>query len=80
VEVVGIRLRNEVIRELAVGVEWGCRLGGRIGCFGFERRSGGGRRWKYAGNRGTWHVLWRLASQRLLRMMGQWDKLWCMIC
>jgi hypothetical protein len=40
VRVVGIRCMNEVIRELAAGVEWGCGLGGRIGCFGFERRSG----------------------------------------
>jgi hypothetical protein len=58
VRVVGIRCMNEVIRELAVGVEWGRGFGGWIGRFGFERRSG----WKYVGNRRTWHVLWRLAS------------------
>lgn len=58
---------NEVIRELAVGVEWGCGLGGQIGRFAFERCSG----WKYVGNRQTWHVLWRLASRRLWRMMGR---------
>jgi hypothetical protein len=54
-------MHGGVIRELAVGVEWGCEFDGRIGRFGFERRSG----WKYVGNRRTWHVLWRLASRRL---------------
>jgi hypothetical protein len=40
VRVVEIRYMNQVIRELAVGVEWGCGFAGRIGRFGFERRSG----------------------------------------
>jgi hypothetical protein len=54
-----------------VGVEWGCGFAGRIGRFGFERRS----EWKYVGNRRTWHVLWRLASRWLWRMMGRGDKI-----
>jgi hypothetical protein len=40
VRVVEIRCMNQVIRELAVGVEWGCGFAGQIGRFGFERRSG----------------------------------------
>jgi hypothetical protein len=69
VRVVGIRYMNQVMRELKVGVEWGCGFAGRIGRFGFKRRSG----WKDVSNRRTWHVLWRLASRRLWRMMGRGD-------
>jgi hypothetical protein len=72
VRVVGIRCMNQVIREFAMGVEWGCGFASRIGRFGFERRSG----WKYVGNRRTWHVLWRLASRRLWRMMGRVDTIY----
>jgi hypothetical protein len=66
---------NQVIRELEVGVEWGCGFAGLIGRFGFERRIG----WKYVGNRRTWHVLWRLASGWLWRMMGRGDTIYFLI-
>ena len=67
--VVRIPCMNKMIRELAVGVEWSCGLGGQTGPFGFERQSG----WKLVGSRQIWHVLWHLPSQRRWKMMGQWD-------
>jgi hypothetical protein len=54
VRVVRIWFRHPVIRELAVGVEWRCRVGGLINSLGYEQLS----RWKFFGSRLTWHVLW----------------------
>jgi hypothetical protein len=47
-----------VIRELTVGVTWRCGLGGEVGNFGFEWRSGG-RTW-VAGGHGMCCGIWPL--------------------
>jgi hypothetical protein len=61
---------NQAKRELTVGVEWGVGL-----LVGLAILVSNGK-WKYVSNRRTWHVLWRLASRRLWRMMGRGDTIY----